>query len=93
MGTISDKKRILKVQEIGMAGPVLLTHCEEYDELLNTLSTTSNLLTRRQRKPSPSQDDELTVVASCRHSFYSKYLVIHIFEARVSRTGPAIPIS
>jgi len=25
-----------------MAGSVLLTHCEEYDELLNTLSTTSN---------------------------------------------------
>ena len=65
----------------------------KHDDLLIALSITSNSLTGRQRKPSPSQDDELTVVTSCCHCFYSKQLVNHMFEARVPRANQASSFS
>jgi len=69
------------------------THYGEHIDFLNTLSINSNSLTRCQRKPSPSQDDELTVVTSCCQYFHTKYLENLMFVVRVQKHIPGTPFS
>ena len=59
---------------------------QEYDDLLNALTITSNSLIGRQRKSALSMDANCRRLRHATNTFITKHLANHIFEARVRRT-------